>query len=457
LKDRLDAALDYHRIIAPLLDERLEEAERSALREGILKREGISDRTLRRLIEKFKNDKLEGLKPKQRSDKGAPRAIPAEVMTEAIKLREELPNRSIRRIIEILVLEGIIKPGEIAPTTLGRNLRKMGYSSGDFKLKNDKGLGSRRFEKPQKGMLWQADVKFGPSLPEPDALGKTGKKQKTYLLAFIDDATRLILHGEFYFHQRLPILEDCFRKALVSYGTPDAVYIDNGKIFVSRWFRAACAHLNIKHLAAASYSPQSKGKIERFNRTVGEFLEELRLEPVETLNELNRKFRLWLEEVYHKRPHSSLALNEGTGKHLSPRECWEKDLRSLRTITPEECRTAFLWEEERKVDKTGCLQLCGLVFEAGVNFIGKKVEVHYDPFDLSQVEIWKDGTLQVTAKHLHIGEYNGRKRTNANAIADAPKTGSRLLKSIEKKKKETLARKQGVISYRKLSAKGAQK
>lgn len=451
--NKLDVALDAHRIIAPLLAPGLEPAEKRALRECILISEGISERTLRRLMEKFRKGKLEALKPKERSDRGETRAICDEVIAEAVKLKEELPYRSIRRILEILEHEGKVKPGEVAASTLSRSLRNRGLSARDFKMKKDKGIGSRRFQKPHKGMLWQTDIKYGPSLPDPN---NPKKMCRTYLLAFLDDATRMIVHGEFYFHQRLPILEDCFRKALISWGKCDTVYLDNGKIFVSKWFRAACAHLGIQHLAAASYSPQSKGKIERFNRTVGEFLQELRLEPVSTLKELNSKFQLWLQESYHKRPHRGLVIKEGTNIHISPVEAWEADTSTMRYITPEECKSAFLWAEERTVDKTGCFSLHGTVLEAGAAFVGQKIEVRYDPFDLTAVEVWQNGVIKVHAKQREIKEYNGRKR-KSNAIEEAPKTGSRLLQSLEKEKKERTAKRQGIISYKKINDKGDEK
>lgn len=453
MADKTDAALEYHRIISPLLAPGLEPAEKRALREYILATEDISERTLRRLMEKFNKGKLDALKPKERSDSGETRSIGKEVLAEAIRLKEELPYRSVRRILEILEYEGWIKQGEVAASTLSRNFRNMGMSTRDFRMEKEKGLGSRRFQKPHRGMLYQTDIKYGPSIPDP----KDPKKMcRTYLLAFLDDASRVVVHGEFYLHQRLPILEDCFRKALLSYGVCDTVYLDNGKIFVSKWFRAACAHLGIHHLAAASYCPESKGKLERFNRTVEEFLEELSLEPVSTLTELNRKFQLWLQECYHKRPHRGLPVKEGTNIHMSPMEVWEADTKPMRYVTPESCRSAFLWSEERTVDKTGCFSLHGTMLEAGAVFIGKKIEVRYDPFDLTAAEIWQDGQLQTVAKMREIKEYNGRKR-GRNAIERAQKTGSRLLQSIEKQKKERIAKRQGVISYKKLNEKGDEK
>lgn len=449
LKDengRVDDALENYRKIARLLKPELEVAELREIREEILKQENISERTLRRLVSRYKDEKFEGLKPKRRNDKGDVRSIPVDILAEAIKLKEELPYRSIRCIIDILEKEGKIKSGGIALSTLSRQMRQAGCSTREIKLKKEKGIGSRRFQKSAKGMLWQSDVKYGPSLPDPE---NRTKKKKTYLIAFIDDATRHVVHGEFYFHQKQPILEDCFRKALIGYGTPDRVYIDNGKIFISKWFRAACAHLGVEHLAAAPYSPQSKGKIERFNRTLEEFLQELKLEPVDTLKEMNNKWRMWLEEGYSARPHSSLACKDSTKVHMSPLEAWEKDERKLRTVTPEGCREAFLWEEKRKVDKTGCFTLNGTIYEAGIEYIGKQIEIRYDPFDLEYVEIWGNDIKQKTVARFIIQEYNGRKRKKAedNVINENAKSGSRLFKALEKQKKEKQAKKHGAISY----------
>ena len=70
--------------------------------------------------------------------------------------------------------------------------------------------------------------------------------------------------------------------------------MDNGQIFISQWLRLACAKLRIRHLNTRAYSPEAKGKIERFNRTVEEFLQKARLEKPPTLEQLNDLFRAGL-------------------------------------------------------------------------------------------------------------------------------------------------------------------
>ena len=104
---------------------------------------------------------------------------------------------------------------------------------------------SRRFNRQGRNTLWQTDLKYGPYLPDPN---HPGHKLRTYLIAIIDDATRFVVQAEFYANQKLPVLEDAFRKAILRCGTPDNLYLDNGKIFVSQWLRLACAKLRIRHL-----------------------------------------------------------------------------------------------------------------------------------------------------------------------------------------------------------------
>jgi len=270
-----EEALRRYRIIAPLLDEGLSEGEKRNSRWLICEQEGISRRTLRRYVAAFKQGGFDALLPRERKDKGACKAIPPEALQIAAQLRQELPVRSAERIQQLLAGEGYA----VARSTLERHLRQQGLSGREIKAER-KQVASRRFNRQGRNTLWQADVKYGPYLPDPTHVGH---KMRTYLMAIIDDASRLVVHGEFYDNQKLPVLEDSLRKAVIKCGAPDNLYVDQGKIFVSQWLRLACAKLRIRHLNARAYSPEARGKIERFNRTVDEFIQEARLERPQTL------------------------------------------------------------------------------------------------------------------------------------------------------------------------------
>ena len=258
-------------------------------------------------------------------------------------------------------------------------------------------------------------------------------------MAILDDATRMPIHAEFYDNQKLPILEDAFRKGLLKFGVPEAVYIDNGKIFISKWFRIACGRLGVRHITTKPYSPQSKGKIERFNGRINEFLEELSLKPPENLTQLNKTFRIWLDEGYIHDSHS--GIDEKT-----PYQAWQENLKKVRLISSEECRQLFMWEETRKVDKTGVVKLKGRAYDAGTAFINKKVDIRFDPFDLSVIEVWQNGIFSHKASVLVTGEYLAFRPQSQVVDETMPKT-SRLLDAYERKNNLRDKQRNSAISF----------
>ena len=442
MKDKPDpreTALKRYVAVAPLLEPGLEAAEARRRRAEILNRETcpVSERTLRRYAAAYREQGFDGLCPKKRTDAGRLRAVRPEILEAAAELKRELPQRSVKRIIEILEGEGRAKRNALRPSTLARHFTKLGLMEIP---KTPKG-GFQRFQKEHRNCLWQADLKYGPYLPDPK---NPGKKTRTYLLAFIDDYSRLVPHGEFYPDQKLPALENCLRKAILKRGIPDKVYVDQGKIFVSRWFRMACARLNVRHLAAKPYSPESKGKIEKFMQFVDVFIAEASLRPLSALKELNEAFGAWLEEGYNHRPHSALAPG-GT-----PASAFAGDTKKIRLASIEELRAAFLWEADRQVDKTGCFKLEGRVYDAGPVLAGKKVEVRYDPFALDEVELWLGGKKDRTARELLLNQ--PREAPEVKPAGKPP--GSRYLDALEQKAKERRQKKLGAISFRDLGGDG---
>jgi putative transposase len=427
--DRLrEEGLRRYRIIAPLLEEGLAESERRNIRWLVCSRESISGRTLRRYVAAFKKGGFDALLPGERKDKGSCKAIPAEALKMAAELRQELPSRSAERIQQLLAGEGYT----VARSTLERHLRQQGLSGRKIKAEQKQVL-SRRFNRQGRNTLWQADLKYGPYVSDPK---QPNRKIKTYLVAIIDDATRMVVHAEFYDNQKLPVLEDTLRKAIIKCGVPDNLYVDNGKIFISSWLRLACAKLRVRHLNTKAYSPEAKGKIERFNRTVEEFLQEARLEKPQTIEQLNGLFRAWLSEGYNHREHSALA-----GK--SPAQAFTQDTKALRFPGPEALRDAFLWEKTPKVDKSGCFSLKGLTYEAGVEWIGKKITVRYDPFDLSLVEVWYGGEKKKLVAPANIGEYN---RNVKKPVEELEKVSqSKLLRLFETESKKRLKQQLGAF------------
>ncbi|MFL6517890.1 MAG: DDE-type integrase/transposase/recombinase, partial [Bacillus sp. (in: firmicutes)] len=350
----------------------------------------------------------------------------------------EAPTRSVAQIIQILEWEGLAKPGLLKRSTLQEKLTERGYSSRQMKLYSQTGIAARRFQKRHRNQLWQSDIKFGPYLP----IGPNGTKKQVYLVAIIDDATRFILHGAFYPTLDSRIIEDAFRNAVQKYGVPEAVYFDNGKQYRTKWMTRTCSKLGTRLIYAKPYAAESKGKVERFNRVVDSFLGEVSLEKPNSLDRLNELFQVWLSECYQNKLHS------GLGENISPEAAFRSDKKALCFIDPDKLANAFLHCETRKVDKSGCISFMDQKYEVGLSFIGRKVDVVYDPADLEELTIEYEGYSPWNAKKLVIGERSGKRPTLPSHLQTQGANSSRLLKAAEQKYEERKIEQAPAVSFR---------
>lgn len=433
-----DIAVQRMHVLSPLLAEGLDGAKISQMKAEICAQTGLSERTLRRYLARYREEQFEGLKPKGRGRKPAVDTIAPHVLEQAIVLRREVPGRSVNQIIQILEWEGVVPPGKLKRSTLQEKLTAHGYSSRQMRLYTSKGVAARRFQKRRRNALWQSDLKYGPYLP----IGPKGEERQVFLALFEDDASRSVLHGEFYAAFDQSIVEDCFRKAIQKNGVPEAVYFDNGKQYKTKWMARTCAKLGIRLLFARPYSPESKGKIERLNGVVAAFLNEVALEKPKTLEALNRWFAVWLSECYQNKPHSAL------GADTSPEMAFRSDPQPLRFVTPEALANAFLHAEDRKVDKVGCISFKGKTYEVGLAFIGRTVQVVYDPADITEVTIEYAGHTPWKARELVIGERTGKRPALPARMQPQPAEASRLLRGAEAKHGQRQAHQAPAVSYR---------
>jgi len=426
-----EIAVERHKVIIPILiamEEMTDGAKMTLLKQEVCRHNGIHRRTLGRWLDAYQEHGFEGLKPVQRGKPGTS-VITEEVLAEAILLRREVPGRSVPQIIEILEMEGRVPISTLKRTTLQDKLQESGYSSKQMKMYQQGGLAARRYQRRDRGDLWHSDIKFGPILTID------GAKKQIYLVSFLDDATRYVVHGEFYTSLDQTIVEDCFRKAILKEGLPRRVYFDQGKQYRNKWMERACAILGIKLLFAKPYSPESTGKIERFNRTVDGFLDEVYLKRCKTLEAFNKCFRVWLQECYHTREHKGL---DG----ISPEIAYRNAREPLQFVSPETVASAFLRVEQRKVDKSGCISFDGKRYEVGIALIGRRVDVVYDANDTETLTVEYAGESLRVAK-LVIGEHTGPRPKLPKSMLPALPDTSRLLDEKEKRytaRQETVRR-----------------
>lgn len=329
----------------------------------------ISRSTILRWVRLYKDSggRLESLCAQDRSDQGMSRAMDQETSLALMRLRKELPKATAPRLISEMNKRGLVSPGvTLNPSTLYRFLHGHDLMELTTPVPEDR----RRFEAELPNDLWQVDCMHGPRVEHE------GKQRKTYLIAFMDDHSRLVPHGEFFLSESVKSFLVALQGALMTRGLPRKIYSDNGPAFRSHHVEHTAASLGIALIHARPYKPQGKGKIERFFRTVrAEFLTGFR---GTTLVDLNQAFDLWLGEIYHQRKHSSTGQTP-FARFTSKMEC-------LRPA-PDNLKDHFRKAARRKVAKDRTVSLDGKIFEAPVPLIGKQVTLLFHPEEPDRAEV----------------------------------------------------------------------
>jgi putative transposase len=353
----------------------------------------VSVPTLRRWEKAYRQGGFEALKPKPRADRGQSRVLSDQTLQRAEALKRELPTRSARTIIDILRRDPASPAAEpsLAERTLRRHLNQRGLTRARLTAHS---TAFRRFQRAHSGDLWQSDAMDGPSLPDP---AHPAAQRQTFLFAFLDDYSRLVPHAQFYWNEQTPRLEDCLKRAISRHGCPLAIYADQGQVYRSNQLDTACATLGIQRILAQPYSPQAKGKIERFFGFVqSAFIPELALSTsVNTLDNLNQALLAWIEVVYHRKVHSE------TGQ--TPLDRYRTDdAPTVRPVDSLTLRDAFLFRATRRVDKTAHIAFQGNRYTVPGYLSGQTVELRYDPFDLTNVQVWLNNQPLAQAQPAHL-------------------------------------------------------
>ena len=396
-KEQEQIALHRWAVIAEAAGDQLTAAERGALVRRIAARahthpDGSPRRysrgTIDRWIRAWRSGGLEALGPSPRADTGTVRAHP-ELFAEAAALRLELPGRSAAQIASILYH----RPGvAVAERTIRAQLRRAGLHR-EALAAEPKAYG--RYEAARPNERWISDVLVGPWVPHPKRDGSA----RARLFLIVDDHSRLLVDGRFYDRENARACQDLLRRAITRRGLPEVFYCDNGAPFSNAWLARTCAVLGIRLVHSQPYSPQGRGKQERLNRYIREaFLAEATHHGIESLEALNDLFAAWAERVCNRRAHAE------TGQ--APAERFEAG-GPHRQAGPDLLREAFRWSVTRKVTRTATVPLEGNAYAVDPALAGRRVELRYDPEDLTRIEVFLDGrpagtaTPFITRRHVH--------------------------------------------------------
>jgi hypothetical protein len=177
-----------------------------------------------------------------------------------------------------------------------------------------------------------------------------------------------------------------------------------GKIYTSKRLDVICAELGSKIIHCAPYSPEGKGKIERFFGYIDNSFEpEVKASGIESLEQLNDALSAWLAHNYHQKAHSELK--------MPPQAVFDEGKSYIKTIDPVKLYDIFLYREERKVQKTGLISVCGNLYEVDHKLVKKKVQVRYHPDNLTKINVYYQGDQYPDAKPFEMSfrtmqEYN---------------------------------------------------
>jgi transposase InsO family protein len=305
--------------------------------------------------------------PKGRLDQGQSRAMDDDTCESLVRLRKELPHTTVVHLIEQMNQRRLVTPGTVLnKTTVYRFL----HQNNLMDLKTSSPVDRRKFEAELPNDLWQSDVMHGPKVDVD------GRQKKTYLIAILDDHSRLIVYARFYLSETLESYLDALENALARRGLPRKLYVDNGPAFRSNHLEYIMASLSITLIHARPYHPQGKGKIERWFKTVRtRFLPHV---TTTTLSDLNAALDRYLNKDYHQKKHSA------TGQ--TPLSRFTSQLHCLRNA-PDNLEDYFRKVFLRKVGKDRTLTLNGRIYEGPVALIGKRVELLYHESDPEAVEV----------------------------------------------------------------------
>jgi putative transposase len=386
-------------LVEPAMDPALTPRQRGAVVRDLASREHqgpdgrrlvpVSRRTLDRWVIARRDGGFDALVPCPRQC--APRTD-REVVDLAVGLKMENPQRTAAQVRRVLAarLGWAQAPSEraiqrwLAAREL--NTRPDGKPPQAF----------GRFEADAVNEIWTADLMNGPVVGGRDC----------HLSVIIDDRSRFLVAARFVRRPDAFRFAGVLRSALATCGVPQVLYTDNGSCYVDGSLRRTCAVLGVKLTHSEPGRPMGRGKVERVIETVQQqFMVEVTGDeryparhPVASLEELNRLLEAWVRTVYHPRVHSE------TGQ--SPRERWDA---AGPQFVPDagRLRHAFAWSEVRLVRKTATVELEGNTYSVDPFLVGRKVELVFDPADMSEVDVYWQGRKagrgipRVIGRHAH--------------------------------------------------------
>jgi len=378
---RFEKSATILELVESLADEKLSLKERALLRDEYRARHCVTDRTIRNYIARFRAGGAQAfLSPTVRES--SPRVHDKELAQAILELVKERPTRTVPCLRKLLSVDARLaaKIDVVSDRSIYRFLLEHGLSqkARHALLSEDGRMSFHRFQAARPLDLVQGDARDGIWLDTKDG------KKKTYLFVWVDDYSRKILSGRYYFDEKLPRMEDTFKRMVLRWGIPLKVYLDNGAVYIAKQFAWILSQLKTAKLHHKPYQAYCKGKVEAVNKTIkNDFQGEAQRAGFQTLEELNSAFAAWVDLEYNVRIHSTTG--ESPDKRFA--DALHADIRRVADIAWFEA--LFLMRVSRTVTKYGKIKLESNEYPVTSAPHNTVVEARYDPFDLRAVFIFK--------------------------------------------------------------------
>ena len=346
-------------------------------------------RTLEDWFYAYRKGGFPALQPQDREDKGTWRIINEEFGAWVLDQVTRNPKLQVAVLYEHWKGEGAALPSK---RSIYRYLERHGLSRRAIRAGRLESGPTKVFEAGAVNELWMVDFSPGPTLRQGE------RAVATHLCVLLDDYSRLIPFAGYYTAANTASFHEALKEAVLRRGLPRKLYTDHGGPFTNSHTRLVCANLGIRLLHAKPYHAWSKGKVERVIQTIQKGFEatlSIDGQRAQDLEELNHKLSVWIQTVYHTRPHGSTA--------MAPLTRYQQGVAGIRRLDGEhDLEALFYMRQSRKVRKDGTVRIRRVLYEVDLSLRALTIELRFDPFRMQRVEVWYQGRFAGLARKANV-------------------------------------------------------
>lgn len=346
----------------------------------------------------YRRGGFDALISKCRCDSGKSRKLDADAIAAIYRIREELPRINAKEIYLKMISDGIINRRDVSLSTVQRYVKNHNLKGAANPAQKDR----KAFEEEFACGMYQGDSLYGPYIVE------NGVRRRTYLIMLLDDKTRMIVGGRFFYNDNAYNFQKVLKDAVATYGIPVKTYCDNGSPYQNEQLSLICGSLGTVLIHTPVRDGASKGKVERNFRTLrSRFLNVLDPTKITSLEMLNAMLFDYI------RKHNT-SVHSATGQ--TPIDRYLADISHVKMpVSKEWLAECFMNRVIRRVRNDATVVIDNTLYDVPMQFIRCRVEIRYLPDDMEHIYIFDSGT-HYPVRRTNKVENSKTKRSNTYAI-----------------------------------------